>query len=103
MAAEKLDGLLITQPENRRYLSGFTGSSGILIISATRQALAMFAFMSSGLLLAALADLLPVRLVYLFGAVLYLATACFALAQPSLRRARLAVPPGVTTLALADD
>ncbi|GAB4422859.1 MAG: Xaa-Pro peptidase family protein [Anaerolineae bacterium] len=40
MEAENLDGLLITQPENRRYLSGFTGSSGVLIISRERQALA---------------------------------------------------------------
>lgn len=40
MADEKIDGFLITQPENRRYLSGFTGSSGILIITQGRQALA---------------------------------------------------------------
>lgn len=40
MEAENLDGLLITQPDNRRYLSGFTGSNGVLIISKTRQALA---------------------------------------------------------------
>ncbi len=40
MAQEKMDGFLITQPENRRYLSGFTGSSGVLIITETRQALA---------------------------------------------------------------
>ncbi|NJO04229.1 MAG: M24 family metallopeptidase [Chloroflexaceae bacterium] len=29
-----LDGLLVTAPANRRYLSGFTGSSGALLISA---------------------------------------------------------------------
>jgi Xaa-Pro aminopeptidase len=40
MTEEKIDGFLITQPENRRYLSGFTGSSGILIITQERQALA---------------------------------------------------------------
>lgn len=40
MAEEKMDGFLIAQPENRRYLSGFTGSSGVLIITETRQALA---------------------------------------------------------------
>jgi len=34
LAAEGLDAILITQPENRRYLSGFTGSAGILFISA---------------------------------------------------------------------
>lgn len=28
-----LDGLLISQPENRRYLSGFTGSSGVLLVT----------------------------------------------------------------------
>ena len=40
MAEAELDGLLIIQAHNRRYLSGFTGSSGVLIISSTRQALA---------------------------------------------------------------
>jgi len=40
MAEQKIDGFLVTQPENRRYLSGFTGSSGILIITPERQALA---------------------------------------------------------------
>lgn len=40
MTEEKMDGFLITQPENRRYLSGFTGSSGVLIITETHQALA---------------------------------------------------------------
>jgi Xaa-Pro aminopeptidase len=33
---EQLDAILISQPENRRYLSGFTGSSGWLLISAER-------------------------------------------------------------------
>lgn len=40
MTEDKLDGFLITQPENRRYLSGFTGSTGVLIITHERQALA---------------------------------------------------------------
>jgi Xaa-Pro aminopeptidase len=40
MTEDKLDGFLITQPENRRYLSGFTGSAGVLIITHERQALA---------------------------------------------------------------
>ncbi|MDX1520626.1 MAG: Xaa-Pro peptidase family protein [Anaerolineae bacterium] len=35
-----LDGFLITQPDNRRYLSGFTGSNGVLIITAEKQVLA---------------------------------------------------------------
>ena len=30
---EELHGIIISQPENRRYISGFTGSSGICIIS----------------------------------------------------------------------
>jgi Xaa-Pro aminopeptidase len=30
-----VDGLLVSQPENRRYLSGFTGSAGTLLITAT--------------------------------------------------------------------
>lgn len=29
-----LDGMIITNPQNRQYLSGFTGSSGVLLISA---------------------------------------------------------------------
>jgi Xaa-Pro aminopeptidase len=40
MAENNLDGILITQAENRRYLSGFTGSSGVLVITAERQAIA---------------------------------------------------------------
>ncbi len=40
MTEAKLDGFLVTQPENRRYLSGFTGSNGVLIISQDGQALA---------------------------------------------------------------
>jgi len=36
--AQGLDALLVSQPQNRRYLSGFTGSAGYLLISesATR-------------------------------------------------------------------
>ncbi len=37
MESEKLDGLLITQKDNRRYLSGFTGSAGVLFITAEQQ------------------------------------------------------------------
>jgi Xaa-Pro aminopeptidase len=40
MAESNLDGMLITQPENRRYLSGFTGSAGVLIVTSERQAIA---------------------------------------------------------------
>jgi Xaa-Pro aminopeptidase len=35
-----LDALLVSQPENRRYLSGFTGSAGVLIITPQRALLA---------------------------------------------------------------
>jgi Xaa-Pro aminopeptidase len=35
-----LDALLISQPENRRYLSGFTGSAGWLLVSSDRALLA---------------------------------------------------------------
>jgi Xaa-Pro aminopeptidase len=35
-----LDALLLSQPENRRYLSGFTGSSGWLLISGQNAILA---------------------------------------------------------------
>lgn len=40
LVAQGLEALLISQPENRRYLSGFTGSSGWLLISAERSILA---------------------------------------------------------------
>jgi Xaa-Pro aminopeptidase len=36
MKEENLDGLLITRPENRRYTSGFTGSSGHVLLTADR-------------------------------------------------------------------
>ena len=35
LAQEELDAFLISSPENRRYLSGFTGSAGYLLISET--------------------------------------------------------------------
>jgi len=40
LAGEGLDAILITQPENRRYLSGFTGSAGVLLISQDQAILA---------------------------------------------------------------
>lgn len=36
----ELDALVVSQPENRRYLSGFTGSAGVLIVSHTHAFLA---------------------------------------------------------------
>ena len=76
-----------------------TVDSGVLgRVYATRQMLAMFAFMVSGLLLAGLADLVDVRTVYLLGAALYFATAFYALAQPSLRRAGLRVGKEITAV-----
>jgi Xaa-Pro aminopeptidase len=39
LKAEELDGLVVTQPENRRYLSGYTGSDSALFISSERAAL----------------------------------------------------------------
>jgi len=35
----ELDGFLVTDSYNRRYLSGFTGSAGVLLVSQDRQAL----------------------------------------------------------------
>ncbi len=32
LAAEDIDALLVTQPANRRYLSGFDGTSGVLLV-----------------------------------------------------------------------
>ena len=40
LAEQDLDAILITQPENRRYLSGFTGSAGVLLISQEQAVLA---------------------------------------------------------------
>ncbi|MBC8249477.1 MAG: aminopeptidase P family protein, partial [Anaerolineales bacterium] len=40
LAEQDLDAILITQPENRRYLSGFTGSAGVLLISQKQAVLA---------------------------------------------------------------
>jgi len=40
IAAKGSDGLLLSQPENIRYLSGFTGSSGWLLISGQNAILA---------------------------------------------------------------
>ena len=37
----ELDVLIVSQPENRRYLSGFTGSAGCLLISANNAFLAV--------------------------------------------------------------
>ena len=37
---KELDALLISQDQNRRYLSGFTGSAGMLLITAERAILA---------------------------------------------------------------
>jgi Xaa-Pro aminopeptidase len=34
LAEQSIDALLVNQPENRVYLSGFTGSAGMLLISA---------------------------------------------------------------------
>lgn len=39
LAESELDAILVGQPENRRYLSGFTGSAGWLLISADRAVL----------------------------------------------------------------
>jgi Xaa-Pro aminopeptidase len=39
-AEYEIDGILISQPENRRYLSGFDGSAGYLVITAEDQILA---------------------------------------------------------------
>ncbi len=66
-------------------------------VYATRQMLANLAFMVAGLLLAGLADLMPIRAVYLLGAGLYFLTAFYALAQASLRQATLLSAPPQTS------
>ena len=40
LTTEGLDGLLVTDPHNRRYLSGFSGSAGMLLVTSDRAALA---------------------------------------------------------------
>ena len=40
LAEQRIDAFLISQPDNRRYLTGFTGSAGLLLITATRAVLA---------------------------------------------------------------
>src|SRR5512136_2182739 len=37
---ERLDGLMIYQPENRRYISGFTGSEALLLVTPDRAVIA---------------------------------------------------------------
>ena len=71
-------------------------------VYATRQVLAMFAFMVSGLLLAWMADVVDVRTVYLLGAALYFATAFYALAQRSMRQAALTVREVAVVEAVGD-
>ena len=36
----EIDAILVSQPQNRRYLSGFSGSAGILVITADRAVMA---------------------------------------------------------------
>lgn len=46
---KELDALLVSQPENRRYLSGFTGSAGYLLISLRETLLLSdFRYMTQG-------------------------------------------------------
>jgi Xaa-Pro aminopeptidase len=40
LAEKGLDGLLVSQPENRRYLSGFDGSAGFLLVTPKKAILA---------------------------------------------------------------
>lgn len=39
LPGKELDGILISAPENRRYLSGFTGSAGYLLVTPHRRLL----------------------------------------------------------------
>lgn len=39
MTANSLDGIIVTKPENRHYFSGFTGSSGMLVLGGQSPAL----------------------------------------------------------------
>ena len=49
LADQHLDALLVSQPENRRYLSGFTGSAGFLVVSQKETVLLSdFRYMTQG-------------------------------------------------------
>jgi Xaa-Pro aminopeptidase len=49
LSEQELDALLVSQPENRRYLSGFTGSAGFLVISQKETLLLSdFRYMTQG-------------------------------------------------------
>jgi len=39
LETDELDGMVVTQPENRRYLSGYTGTDGALFLSPDRAVL----------------------------------------------------------------
>ena len=41
IAEQKLDGFLVTDPRNRRYLSGFSGTAGWLLVTAEHALLAV--------------------------------------------------------------
>lgn len=36
LVEEELDGFIVSSPENRRYLSGFTGTAGVLLVTADK-------------------------------------------------------------------
>ena len=40
LAEQELDAFFVSSPENRRYLSGFSGSAGFLIVSKDAAVLA---------------------------------------------------------------
>ncbi|MES0279160.1 MAG: aminopeptidase P family N-terminal domain-containing protein, partial [Dehalococcoidales bacterium] len=40
LAGKKMEALLVSQPDNRRYLSGFDGSAGLLLITRRDNVLA---------------------------------------------------------------
>jgi Xaa-Pro aminopeptidase len=49
LEAKQVDALLVSQPENRRYLSGFTGSAGFLVVSQRETLLLSdFRYMTQG-------------------------------------------------------
>ena len=44
LAADGLDAMLVTQPQNARYLSGFTGGNGVVLVVTPREAIAVTGF-----------------------------------------------------------
>ena len=63
LAIEDLDGLIVSSPANIRYLTGFSGSAGVLVVTAREEVLVVDGrYVGSTRAAQARGDLAPVRL-----------------------------------------